>query len=261
MKKRRWDKVIILGVCLMALLLAGGRVSAQGVDGEVDEEMGGKGTDISAGVLVDYMGKLRFLVKEEKNKKPIEGAFVELYVKGLDKYVLFGETDSSGLFEMDATYPGMDGNNNTNPSDENKNGRISTQRKAVFEDNHLSWRVYKENYLPYPKEGDLILTTLDLPCEVDVYIKEVAETEPVTEPPVTETDPIETETPPNTNKQPETQWKPPVTNVNNGSAKPGSIPKTGVESAVVYWGIGLLLCVLGVLLILVYLGKVKKNEK
>ena len=63
-----------------------------------------EGTKIVAGVVVDYLGILRFHVLERDTVNPIEGASVELYIPALDRYVLAGTTDSRGVLEMEVAY-------------------------------------------------------------------------------------------------------------------------------------------------------------
>ena len=63
-----------------------------------------EGTDIVAGVVVDYMGKLRFLVLDRDHNNPVSGVSVEIFIPSLNRYVLFGLTDSDGIYELDAAY-------------------------------------------------------------------------------------------------------------------------------------------------------------
>lgn len=192
MKKRISKKIIkqILGAAgaMLILMAAVLPVKAAGTGGIEPEEPQGKpgtsGTDIEAGVVVDYMGKLRFIVREGNTKEAIEGASVEFYVKGLDKYVLFGMTDSQGEFTTDVSYP-------SESSAQSRGTAQTKDTKVVLEDNLIQWKIYKTGYLKYPETGEFLLDVSEIPYELEVYLYKEKPKEP-TEPvqPGTEKPPV-----------------------------------------------------------------------
>lgn len=246
MKKRIRKAAVLFAVCVAAMIGSGtGAMAKSGTSGEVDQSQmltpGKSSTDITAGVTVDYMGKLRFIVKDEDTLEPLKGASVEIYVAGLDRYVLFGQSDENGLYELDAAYA-RDGED---PMDQftKKDGRITFSGKvASFDQNQILWKVYKKDYLPYPKEGEVMLNAVTLPYDVNVYLyKEPEETEAK--------EPDETETTKN-------QVITPVDHSRPSSG--GRIPKTGIQQMFALWGIGLGLCVAAGIIMIVYLMKTKR---
>lgn len=62
------------------------------------------GTEVMAGVAVDYMGQLKFVVLERGTNEPIPGASIEIYMPGLERYVLVGISDADGIYEQDVAY-------------------------------------------------------------------------------------------------------------------------------------------------------------
>ena len=187
-----------------------------GVIGGAEPSFEGKsGTQVYVGVLVDYMGKLKFCVRDRDTKKPIEGASVELFVKGMDRYIFFGLTDKTGCYELDVAYSKQD--DNIEDQYEEKNGRITFKgNMALFQDNQILYKVYKQSYLPYPETGEVYLSSIKLPHQVDVYLyRERAET----------------------------------------------LPKTGVERAVTFWVVGLVLCVGATGFFLLLLRRMKKSHE
>lgn len=246
MKKRIRKAAVLLAVCAAAIICSKtGAMAKAGTSGDVDQSQmltpGKSSTDIAAGVTVDYMGKLRFIVKDEDTMEAVEGASVEIYVAALDRYVLFGQSNEDGIYELDAAYA-RDGED---PMDQytKKDGRITFSGKvASFDQNQILWKVYKKDYLPNPKEGEVMLNTITLPYDVNVYLyKEPEETE--------------TKKPDET----ETTKKPVITPTDhNQPSSGGRIPKTGIQQMFALWGIGLGLCVAAGIMITVYLMKTKK---
>lgn len=259
-----------LTILVLALFLAwcsSSSVSAKsGTSGEVrpteSYTPGKSSTDISAGVVVDYMGKLQFIVKDEETAKPIEGASVELYVPKLDRYVLFGQSGTDGIYQLDVAY-----GTGADVQKQYLQGESKSREKgtlAEFETNQIRWKVYKKDYLPYPAEGEVLLDAITLPYEIEVSLyrepKETDETQATEEPGDTDdtqgTDPTETNSTTETTKKPVTY--PPG---NQNPPHNGQIPKTGIEQALGYGVIGLGFCVTAALLIILYLYRKKENEK
>lgn len=265
LKKTRSLTILMLTGLLIWCCSGSGVSAKSGTSGEVKPTEsytpGKSSTDISAGVVVDYMGKLKFIIKDEETAKPIEGASVELYVPELERYVLFGQSGADGIYQLDVSYgTGTDEQKQylQGESEAREKGRI-----AEFESNQIRWKVYKKDYLPYPAEGEVFLDAVTLPYEVEVSLYrepgETDETQATEEPDDTDdtegTEPTETDTTETT--------KTPVTNP-SGNQKPphsGQIPKTGVEQALGYGMIGLGFCVAAAFLIILYLYRKKENEK
>lgn len=202
-------------------------------------------TDVLAGVVVDYMGRLQFVIRERATAKPVEGASVELYVPSLERYVLFGQSDEQGIYELDVTYGEAEGK-------QEKYGVRERQAKAagdtaVFENNRIRWKVYKKGYLPYPVKGEAMLDAINLPLEVEIMIEK--EEEDGEEPRQTEIQ-----------KNTETSKKP-ASNPVNPTPPRGKIPKTGVQQSIMYGVTGLAFCVIAGLFILFYRNNKKDHEK
>jgi len=194
-------------------------------------------TDIMAGVVVDYMGKLRFLVLDRDLNKPIAGVSVEIFIPSLNRYVLFGLTDSNGIYELDVAY-----NMNSSVADsdqfiKNDGEDYSFQGTLVYlNDNNIQYRVYKAEWLPYPYEGSYLVKGDKVPetIIVKLYQKETKPNKPSSggnssggsssggrSPGVTPVNTPPTDTPPSLNNA-------------EGSGTSG-IPKTGVEGTLPYW--------------------------
>lgn len=143
-------------------------------------------TDVMAGVVVDYMGKVQFRVLDRETETPVAGASVELYIPALDRYVLVGMSDESGVFEMDIAY-----NRNSNLSEAaqfiNGSGKAALPGSLLHLDsNQLKYQVYKADWLPYPNKGSVELELKDLPQVVTVYLYQEEPEEPTTGEPTTE---------------------------------------------------------------------------
>lgn len=191
-------------------------------------------TEIWAGVVVDYMGKLRFEVKDEATGDPIPGASVELWIPGINggegAYVLFGVTDENGVLELDVT-------RNTRGQEstfETIDGKLTFGGSLLYlSDNHLQYQVYKAGWLPYPQRGEVTLELKEVPQVVVVWLHKKGgngdgggpgggsgdggRTQVVTE--------INAEDPPLAVLFPE-------------EVPLAIIPKTGVEDYAWFWGIG-----------------------
>ncbi|WP_395548749.1 MULTISPECIES: hypothetical protein [unclassified Lacrimispora] len=192
-------------------------------------------TDIMAGVVVDYMGKLRFLVLDRDLNKPIADASVEIYIPSLNRYVLFGLTDSNGIYELDVAY-----NMNSSIADsdqfiKNNSEDYTFQGTLVYlNDNNIQYRVYKAEWLPYPYEGSYLVKGDKVPetIIVKLYQKETKPNKPSSggsssggrSPGVTPVNTPPTDTPPSLNNA-----------VGIGTS---GIPKTGVEGTYPYWAFG-----------------------
>ncbi|MBW4845114.1 MAG: hypothetical protein KZY87_05955 [Lachnospiraceae bacterium] len=194
-------------------------------------------TDIMAGVVVDYMGKLRFLVLDRDLNNPIAGASVEIFISSLNRYVLFGLTDSNGMYELDVAY---NMNSSVPDSDQfmNDDGNYVFNGTLVYlNDNNIQYRVYKAGWLPYPHTGSYILKGDKVPETITVKLyqekrdgdnggngtgpgKTASGGSPSVNPPASleEIPPLDTE----------------------GKTGTGGIPKTGVEGTLRYWVFGFL---------------------
>mgnify|MGYP006866776588 CR=1 FL=1 len=207
-------------------------------------------TDVMAGVTVDYMGKLRFEAKEEKTMAPIPGASIELWIPGIlggnGAYVLFGITDEEGALELDIAY-----------RKDQKNQWIDSEGKLTFggsilylPENRIQYQAYKADWLPYPKQDEVILTWEEIPQVVTVLLHkkggstggggsgggETPESVPVT-------------------VIPETPQIPEVPQLPGGR-----IPKTGVEQYARYWGTAFLFFLAAAVLAGVILHREKKKK-
>lgn len=159
----------LLGVLLCSLWLmavtswAGTSGGAEPVEVEVDGN-----TDIYAGVVVDYMGKLKFHVLDRDTGEPIPGASVEIKIKvgSEERYVLFGVTNEEGYLEIDVAYA-----KGKLPEVEEVDGTLTFTGSLLFLDsNQIEYRVYKAGWLPYPQEGTVILESKEVPQIVTVYL-------------------------------------------------------------------------------------------
>lgn len=140
---------------------------ASSTGGETPKEIGQ--SEIWAGVKVDYIRKLRFQVLEEGTNSPIPDSSIEIYVPSLNRFVLFGVTDDDGIYELEAANGSQEV-----PADDQFN---TAEDDATFQspwlymrENHISYRIYKADWLPYPYEGDVDLTTAEVPQIVTVYL-------------------------------------------------------------------------------------------
>jgi hypothetical protein len=212
-------------------------------------------TDIMAGVVVDYMGKLRFCVYKQNTQVPIEGASIEIYIPSLQRYVFFGVTDDQGIFDLDVAY---DKSAETRHTRVSLDGQfIANDEDTVFQggmlylpDNNIKYRVYKASWLPYPYMGEVKLETKELPQIVTIYLYQkdggggdgggdedkVPPTDPVIPP-----KPVH----PGGSDGKTQGVVDTIVSILDGDIPldqylgGGAIPKTGVEGALPYWGFGL----------------------
>lgn len=123
-------------------------------------------TEVFAEVAVDYMGKLRFEVKDEETMNPIPGASVEIWIPGIDntgKYILFGVSDEEGSLTIDAVYA-KDQDTSNPVSDGVKDSKL------YLADNNIKYKVYKADWLPYPFEDEALLELKEIPQIVTVLL-------------------------------------------------------------------------------------------
>lgn len=130
-------------------------------------------TEIYAGVVVDYMGKLKFHVTDRDTGNPIPGASVEIKIKVGDeeRYVLFGVTDENGCLEIDIAHA----KGQTIKVDEIDGKLTFTGTLLYLENNQIEYRVYKAGWLPYPKEGTALLESKEIPQTVEVQLYKKSE--------------------------------------------------------------------------------------
>ncbi|MGL4607655.1 MAG: LPXTG cell wall anchor domain-containing protein [Eubacteriaceae bacterium] len=221
--RKKWIKCVMMFCCFLLIFGTGSAMALESK--ETVPTIGEEGTDVLSHVIVDYMGKVRFVVRDKNTLEPIEGASIEIFVKSLNRYVLFGLSDSNGVYELDIVY-GDDPL--TGERFEEINGQtIYKGSLAYVEDSQILWQVYKKDYLPYPEKGEFFISMETFPKEIDVYLYQE-----------------------NTDKNPE---KDKITNNNR--------PKTGVEMQWNYLFIGIALLVVGIIVLLWVLRKNKKENK
>ncbi|WP_313187188.1 hypothetical protein [Lacrimispora sp.] len=197
-------------------------------------------TDIMAGVAVDYMGKLRFLVLDRDLGKPIAGASVEIFIPSLNRYVLFGLTDSNGIYELDVAY-----NMNFSVADsdqfvKNDGEDYAFQGTLVYlNDNNIQYRVYKAGWLPYPHEGSYLVKGDKVPetITIKLYQKETKPNQPGPGGSSSGGSSSGGKSPGGTPMNTPPADKPPLLNNAEGTGTSG-IPKTGVEGTFPYWAFG-----------------------
>ena len=198
MSRRRITAVILL--CIM--LFTTGQIAMAQTDGEIHGAPGNNnsgGTSVYAGVTVDYMGRVRFLVLEKKSGAPIPGVSLEIWIPSQNRYVLCGVTDEDGGVEFDVVYEsGRDAeigikvpdniDSQTQPAQptnlssqaqpftlRSKAASFSIFGKLLptinnedvvrgsvlyLPENTISYRCYKWGYYPYPVKGTFTLGRL-----------------------------------------------------------------------------------------------------
>ncbi len=197
-------------------------------------------TDIMAGVVVDYMGKLRFLVLDRDLGKPIADASVEIFIPSLNRYVLFGLTDSNGIYELDVAY-----NMNASVADsdqftKNDSEDYTFQGTLVYlSDNNIQYRVYKAGWLPYPHEGSYLVKGDKVPetIIVKLYQKVTTPNKPGSGGSSSGGSLSGGKSPGGTSMNTPLADTPPSLNNTEGTGTSG-IPKTGVEGTFPYWAFG-----------------------
>lgn len=157
-----WLLVCSLWLMAMTSWAAVGK-GADAVEAEADNN-----TEIYAGVVVDYMGKVKFHVTDRDTENPIQGASVEIKIKvgNEERYVLFGVTDEHGCLEIEAAHAKGD----TIKVDEIDGKLTFTGTLLYLENNQMEYRVYKAGWLPYPKEGAAILESGEISQIVEVQL-------------------------------------------------------------------------------------------
>lgn len=223
-------KRLLTGILCMALCLTAGTAWAAQGQGTVSENNGQ--TDIMAGVVVDYMGKLRFEVYKEGTTTPIEEASVELYIPSRDRYILLGLTNSNGALELDVSY---------NPSADlaaqflNADGTLAFQGTLLYlNSNEIQYQVYKSGWLPYPYQGTEVLIINQDTQVITVYLYKKS-----TGGGGGSTSSGGSSSGNSGGSSRDDLFDPndgevPLPDLNEGE-KTGGIPKTGVEGAVPYW--------------------------
>ncbi len=238
MERWKWWVAMVLG--MMLTLVAGTAWAA-----ETDREAlagSGNDTEVQAGVVVDYMGKLRFEVYKKGTTTPIEGASVELYIPSLDRYVLFGLTDADGAYEVNIAY-NMDPGTDLNAQFEDVDGTPRFEGNLLFlDDNQIKYQVYKSKWLPYPSQGETVLAGNKIPHVVTVYLYQSDGSSGGK-------DPVKPGTPgSNSGGNPSSpigqllsllDEMVPLSGLLEENPPTGGIPKTGVEGAVPYWIAGM----------------------
>lgn len=149
-------------VCMLLLLTGKSAMAATG--GGAEPVQDGQ-TDVMAGVVVDYMGKLQFAVTDRDTGSPVREASVEIYIPSLDRYVLFGVTDEDGISELDVAFGDEEGQ-----FAETDRQAVSSGVTLYLKDRNISYRVYKAGWLPYPMDGAIQLHTRDVPQVIKVQL-------------------------------------------------------------------------------------------
>lgn len=149
-------------VCMFLLLTEQSAMAAS--EGGAEPFRDGQ-TDVMTGVVVDYMGKLQYLVTDQSTKNPIPGASVEIYIPSLDRYVLFGVTDANGILELDVAY-----GERTGQFVESGGQTVFPGTTLFLKDNNIAYRAYKSDWLPYPYEGTTVLETREVPQIITIAL-------------------------------------------------------------------------------------------
>lgn len=225
-------------ICSLLILLVCFPVWADGKSSGGGAVPKGNGdTDIMAGVVVDYMGKMRFLVLDIESNNPLESVSVEIFIPSLNRYVLFGMTDSSGIYELEVVNSTALSAPESEQFIKDGDNYISNGMLVYLSSNRVRYRVYKAGWNPYPRSGRYTLKGGKEPETVTIYLyqrngndsddddagsKKVVPGEgsiPLEELPSEIPDKI-----------------PPLSHSEGTSG----IPKTGVEGALYYWALGLI---------------------
>jgi len=249
-------------ICSLLCLLTGFPAWA-GTEGGAIPKRNGQ-TEVQAGVVVDYMGKLRFVVLEQKTQVPIPGASVEIYIPALDRYVLFGLTDADGIYELDVAYNMDPDTPDSARFTENEGNYTFTGSPLYLSSNNIRYRVYKANWLPRPSIGETMLETKEVPQVITIYLNKPSTggggggttTNPTTP----------TVIPPGSTPTGkslidsflETLQSILDSAVPQGGLNSEAIPKTGVEGAVHYWLLGFVFFLLAGGIVCILLKKDKE---
>lgn len=213
----RRKRTALVWICCIILWLTGQNAWAA-TEGGAEPVRAGQ-SDIYAGVVVDYMGKLQFLVLDQDSGNPIPEASIEIYIPSLNRYVLIGLTDEHGIRELDVAY---------------SRGQGTAEGEDLIlylTDNKISYRVYKDGWRPYPRNGETILESKEVPQVVTVYLYQKNGGD----------DDSDVDPSPGTHggdDLPDNYIELP--DGGNIGLDAGKNPKTGVGSAMPYWMVGLL---------------------
>ncbi len=273
------DKKRVVWLCILCgiLWLSAGAMWADTGIGDPKTEADGR-TEVLAGVVVDYMGRIRFEVLDRDTKKPVAGASIEIYIESMKRYVLVGASDKDGLFEMDLAY------NHQSGGGDGVNGD-----KLYLNSNPIRYQVYKDSWLPYPNQGTELIEMKEIPQIITVYLYQEDEEDPTTEAPTTEAPPPPTKGSGDDGPGPTTPTVPTeptqpgpgsfsrdgtgagssveeILNMISDMVTPladmlipqGGLPKTGVEGAMGFWvaGMGMFMLAGGTGIILI-----RKSER
>lgn len=270
-------------ICSMMILNVGNSfASSEGVSGG-GAHRDPNGTDVYIGVAVDYMAKVRFEVYDGRTKGkdpevPIEGASIEIFVPSLGRYVLYGLTDSEGVLEVDVIDESKNPNFIPNPNlpSERILGSINLNdyngKMLYLPNNKMSYKVYKANWIPYPKMEKAELQLEPIPMVLPSYLYElITEEKPARPIPPgsgggggggggrvlggneTKTEPAETESVPET-EETETPVSDPGNDID-------TLPKTGVQGYMNMWMTGFLLFAIAISLIIFLMKKENEDKK
>lgn len=196
-------RILLTGVLCIALWLTAGTPEASQRQGIVAGN--NSQTDIVAGVVVDYMGKLRFEVYQQETKTPIEGVAVEVYITSLGRYVLLGLTDVDGASELDIT-------------------------TLYLNSSEIQYQLYKSGWLPYPYRGTEILEENKVLHVVTVYLYRAGTS--------SDDSGSVSSSGGGTSADDVTLIEEPFPSPGLDEKKTGGIPKTGVGGAIPYWVAG-----------------------
>lgn len=242
MKTKRWQVwTVALLACLLVLCTAMSAFADSGTTGGTQSgntsapSTGDGTTDVLAGVTVDYMFPLRYVVTNTGGQ-PIAGASIEHFDTSVNDYVFVGRTDADGRWQTKVT------------PDFWMNGVMQQTGQAgvvYYENNafNIHHRVSAEGYITKEETAGATLETIDGETVGVVYV--VLERKPGQ---ATDTD------------QSHTSMQPTGTKTGKPTPTGGLLPKTGVQS---YWmplAAGSLLLLLAALLLARLLHEEKKND-
>lgn len=248
----RRKSIILWLICGLLCLLTGFPAWAGSSGGATPKQDGQ--TEVQAGVVVDYMGKLRFVVLEEGTEIPIPGASVEIFIPALDRYVLFGLTDANGIYELDVAY-NMDPNIPDSAQFDEVDGNYTfTGSPLYLSSNNIRYRVYKVDWLPHPSVGETMLGTTEFPQVITIYLHKKTPDPSPTSPGSssggsggsTIGDIVQSIIDPE---------------VPLGGLGSGLIPKTGIEGAMQYWLLGLVFFLLAGGIVIILLKKDRRSPE
>lgn len=217
-------------------------------------------TDVFAGVAVDYMGKLRFEIKDRNGGAAIPGASVELWIPGLNggegAYVLFGVTDEEGALELDVAYNRGGQSNQFETTD----GKLTFKGSLLYlSGNKLDYQVYKADWLPYPSRGTVTLELKEIPQVVVVYLHKKGGGGGSGDDGGGGKDTGNRGTPEEGYVIVDSEV--PLASIDGPEVPLAPIPKTGVENYALFWGIGGALLLLAAAVVYWLLYREGKNGK